>query len=195
MSPFRYSLGHHSPCQGTGEGVLDRLLPAPGANLQTYAGTRLDGAFCCLHYNLSSSPPHSWGGSLLPAVLLPNTPPPPALSTPQADQPCDMDMQSSGLWPEEGSYLRLLTPPLPRVHSLAVILALLPLLGNHAAAAEILSALQRSASALKTSTCSGPLWSVLVGTAHARDILARPHAARQHPPREPAQELGATLLC
>lgn len=53
---FTYSLGHCSPCQGTGEGALARLLPAPGTNLQTHARTRLDGPFSCLHHNLSPLP-------------------------------------------------------------------------------------------------------------------------------------------
>lgn len=71
-----------SPCQGTGEGALARLLPAPGTNLQTHARTRLEGSFCCLHHNLSPSPhptllpptPTSCVGSSLMAVLLVNLP-------------------------------------------------------------------------------------------------------------------------
>lgn len=54
---------------------------------------------------------------------------------------CEIKWAPAPLRPEGGSYLRLLTPPLPPVHSLAVILALLLLLGNHTAAAETLSAL------------------------------------------------------
>lgn len=56
VSPVRYSLG-----RGSGEGAPAELLPAPGATLQTHAGTRLDGAFYRLHHHLSSSLPHSWG--------------------------------------------------------------------------------------------------------------------------------------
>lgn len=52
----------------------------------------------------------------------------------QADQPSDVSVKSSGPWLEGGSYGHLLTPPLPPIHIPAVLLALLTLLGNHAAA-------------------------------------------------------------
>lgn len=80
----------------------------------------------------------------------------------QADQPSDASVKSSGPWLEGGSYGHLLTPPLPPIHIPAVLLALLTLLGNHAAA-KTLSALQTSVSVLRTSTCSQPLWVVCPG--------------------------------
>lgn len=72
VSSFRYGLGHGSTSQGTGEGALERLQPAPGANLQTRPRTRLGGAFCCPPPDLSPSPPQTRGCSLVLAVLLPD---------------------------------------------------------------------------------------------------------------------------
>lgn len=36
---------------------------------------------------------------------------------------------------------------------------------------------------------------VLVGKAGLGDVLARPEATRQHPPRQPVQEAGTRPLC
>lgn len=184
MSPVRYGLG-----RGCGEGAPAELLPAPGATLQTHAGTRLDGAFYRLHHHLSSSPPHSWGGSSLPALLMPD---PPHLACPTGRSAlrhgCETQWAPAPLRLEGGSYLCLLTPPLAPVHSLAVILALLLPLGNHAAA-ETLSVLGTSAFTLRTSTCSRPRRPVLAGTACWAGVPPWPRATRQRPPRE-----GATSL-
>lgn len=42
---------------------------------------------------------------------------------------------------------------------------------------------------------AGPAVAVLVGTAGLGDVLARPEATRQHPPRQPVQEAGTRPLC
>lgn len=81
----------------------------PGPTCRPTPGCRLDGAFCCLHHNLSLYPQTLKG---VPCCC----PIPPG--TPQADQPGDEGVKPSGLWQAEGSSLPLLTPPLPRVHSL-----------------------------------------------------------------------------
>lgn len=97
-------LGPWFPMPGHWGWALARQLPAPGANLQTHTKTWLGGAFCCLHHNLSPSPPQTWGCSLVPAVLLPDPPQAPHSTHSLAMCMCGQVGSSQ----REGSYLPLL---------------------------------------------------------------------------------------
>lgn len=180
-SPVRYSLG-----RGTGEGGSPGRAAA--SSWGHPADPRRHSAGGCV---LPSSPspllftPARLGGFLAPGPADARSPPPrvPHRQTslaPRVGNPVGPGPAPAG----EGSYLCPLTPPLAPVHSLAVILALLLPLGNHAAA-ETLSALGTSAFTLRTSsTGSRPRRPVLAGMACSAGVPPPPRATRQRPPRE-----------